>query len=116
MGVYQKPDGRWVMEKMWKGQRFFRSFGKSKRAKRMAEMAYAELDRRLELGEVIGEQVRPISFEDFAEEYLAYSESNKAKNTYDREKITVECHLAPYFAGKMMAVIHPNRDIVNSCG
>jgi integrase len=87
MSIYQRGEN-WYIDFTFKGQRIRESIGPSRKgaekviAKKKAEIAENKyLDKRKEPD--------PITFHDFAKEYLQWSKANKKASTYVRDLSTV---------------------------
>ncbi len=107
MGVYQRKDGSWYYAKMYRGKRFYRRFGMGSEAKRKAEQAYADLEKKILVASLTGQEdavLRPMSFNRMTAEYLRYCEANKAPNSFVREKLAFK-HLLPHFRKKKLSAI-----------
>ena len=106
MGVYLRGDN-WYIDFTFKGQRIRESIGPSRRgaekviAKKKAEIAENKfLDVR--------KDPEPITFHEFAKEYLKWAKTNKKASTYSRD-ISIMRGLGREFEGK-------NIQDVTSCG
>lgn len=83
MKVYQR-DERWYVDFTYRGKRYRRSAG---RTKRQALSKLGEIQRQIEDEERSGVPANaPRTFADFAAEYLVYSKASKAESTYRRER------------------------------
>lgn len=78
------------------GRRKKKVIGKSKR---MAEIAVKDIDVKLARGGV-GLINKDRNIEKFVEEYLVYSASNKAKNTFKRDSVILRKNFLPYIHTK----------------
>ncbi len=97
MGVYKKDDN-WYIDYYHNGQRKRRKIGPSKQ---LAELALKDVQLKIARGEILGvSETKKILFEDYAKEYLEYSKTNKSGRSYERDIISVNVHLVPYFKGK----------------
>jgi integrase len=102
MSIYQRRKN-WYIDFTFHGQRIREMIGPSRKgaekviAKRKAEIAENKfLDKRRELD--------PISFYDFAKEYLQWAKANKKPSSWDREISTMR-RLGREFGGKILQEI-----------
>jgi len=104
MGIYKKGK-TWYIDYYVKGQRKRRKIGPSKK---LAEQVLQDVHLKIAKGEYLGVyDERKIPFEDYAEQYLAYSKDNKARSTYvRRDKVSV-AHLTAAFEGRYLFDITP---------
>src|SRR5512137_799797 len=102
MGVFKKQ-GNWWIDFYHQGKRIRRKVGPSKK---VAEMALADVQVKRAKNDFLGVcDPKKILFKDFANEYLEYSKTNKAKSSYERDVTTVEKHLVPMWDGLFLAHI-----------
>ena len=104
MGVYKKGKN-WYIDYYVKGRRKRRKIGPSKK---LAQQVLQDVRLKIAKGEYLGVyDERKIFFEDYAEQYLAFSKDNKAKSTYlRRDKVSV-AHLTVAFEGRYLFDITP---------
>lgn len=94
MGVYKRGDN-WYIDYRVKGKRVRKKIGPSKR---LAETALKDTVVKVAKGEFLGiYEEKKILFRDFAKEYLEYSKSNKSRNTFRSNTISVNKHFASLF-------------------
>ncbi len=104
MGVFRK-NGNWWIDFYHQGKRIRRKVGPSKK---VAEMALADTIVKKAKKEFLGIcESKKILFQDFATEYLQYSETNKAKDTYKRDHIIINRYLMPVWKGEYLTDISP---------
>ena len=99
MGVYKKGKN-WYIDYYLKGRRKRRKIGPSKK---LAEQVLKDVHVKIAKGEYLGVyDEKKILFEDFSQQYLAYSKTNKAESTYQRrDKVSVG-HLITAFQGRYL--------------
>jgi len=96
-------NGNWWIDTYIKGKRIRRKIGPDKRT---AELVEKDLKVKAAKGEYLGiVEERKIRFEDFAKEFLEWSEANKAPRTYDADRRLVERFLLRLWGGKYLANI-----------
>jgi len=104
MGVYKKGKN-WYIDYYLKGRRKRRKIGPSKK---LAEQVLKDVHVKIAKGEYPGVyDNRKVPFEDYAEQYLAYSKDNKAKSTYTRRDKVSVAHLTAAFKGRYLFDITP---------
>jgi integrase len=96
MGAYKRAN-KWWFRVGYKGQEY-REGGF--RTRREAEKAMNDRLKQLEDGEA--ELHEPVSFTVYAEIYLDYCVTNKARRTADRERFTIRKHLNQYFGDRKL--------------
>jgi integrase len=94
MGVFKK--GRhWYIDYYVKGTRKRKKIGPSKQ---VAELALAQVEVKIAKGEYLSiYEEKKLTFRQFAPDYLAYSQANKSRTSYQRDRITIERWLMPAF-------------------
>jgi integrase len=94
MAVFKK--GRqWYIDYYVKGVRKRKKIGPSKQ---VAERALAQVEVKIAKGEYLGiYEEKKVTFRQFAPEYLGYSQSNKSLTSYNRDRITIDRWLIPFF-------------------
>jgi integrase len=102
MAVYKK--GRsWYIDYYVKGVRKRKKIGPSKQ---IAELALAQVQVKLAKGEYLGiYEEKKLTLRQFAPEYLAYSQANKATSSYRRDQGIIEKRLLPYFGDQYLSDI-----------
>jgi integrase len=102
MAVFEKH-GNWWIDVYVKGKRIRRMIGPDKE---VAELVIKDLQVKAAKGEYLGITAeRKIRFGDFAEEFLKWSEANKAPMTYVADERVVRKLLKPLWRGKYLAGI-----------
>ena len=77
-------------------------------ARRLATGRTEDLKVKAAKGEYLGIlEERKIRFEDFALEYLVWSQANKAERTYKVDQHIINRRLIPFFQGNYLASIKP---------
>jgi len=104
MAVYRKGKN-WYIDYYVKGRRKRRKIGPSKK---LAQQVLQDVHVKMAKGEYLGVyDEKKIPFEDFSQQYLAYSKANKALSTYKRrDKVSIG-HLNFFFNGKYLFEITP---------
>jgi len=104
MGVYKKGKN-WYIDYYLKGRRKRRKIGPSKK---LAQQVLQDVHVKIAKGEYLGVyDEKKILFEDFSQQYLAFSKANKAESTYQRrDKVSVG-HLITAFQGRYLFDITP---------
>lgn len=103
MGVIKRGNIWWI-RKQHNGKRIQKAIGPSKRK---AEEAMRRLEAEIELSDTLPER-KQVGFDRFCKMYLEYSQVNKSLSSFDRDVITVEKHLAPYFGKRNLRTITPD--------
>jgi integrase len=99
MRVYKRGKN-WYIDYFYKGKRYRR---KISRSKKVAELTLKDIEVKIAKGEFLGiHEEKKVLFEDFAKEYLEFSETNKAPESYRRDKDHLGLHLIPYFKEKYL--------------
>jgi len=103
MGVYKKGKN-WYIDYYLKGRRKRRKIGPSKK---LAQQVLQDVHVKIAKGEYLGVyDKKKILFEDFSQQYLAFSKTNKAKSTQRRDRFSV-AQLISVFKGKYLFEITP---------
>lgn len=103
MGVYKKGKN-WYIDYYLKGRRKRRKIGPSKK---LAEQVLKDVHVKIAKGEYLGVyDEKKILFEDFSQQYLAFSKANKAKSTRCRDQFSV-AQLICVFKEKYLFEITP---------
>jgi len=98
MGVYKKGKN-WYIDYYLKGQRKRRKIGPSKK---LAQQVLQDVRLKIAKGEYLGVyDEKKILFEEFGQQYLSFSEANKAKSTQQRDRFSV-AQLTSVFKGKYL--------------
>jgi integrase len=99
MGVYKK--GRqWYIDYYLKGVRKRKKIGPSKQ---VADLALAQVQVKIAKGEYLGiYEEKKRTFRQFAPEYLAYSQANKALTSCRRDQGIIETRLIPCFGDRYL--------------
>ena len=94
MAVFK--EGRfWYIDYYVKGVRKRKKIGPSKQ---VAELALAQVQVKMAKGEYLGiYEEKKRTFRQFAPEYLAYSQANKAHDSYGRDQGIIQARLMPVF-------------------
>ena len=102
MAIYKK--GRhWYIDYYVKGVRKRKKIGPSKQ---VAELALAQVEVKIAKGEYLGiYEEKKLTFRQFAPEYLAYSQANKAPGSYRRDQGIIEARLMPFFGEQYLSEI-----------
>jgi integrase len=102
MAVFKK--GRyWYIDYYVKGVRKRKKIGPSKQ---VAELALKDVEVKLARGEYLGiYEEKKRTFRQFAPDYLAYSQANKAPDSYTRDRGIIEARLMPFFGDQYLAEI-----------
>ena len=104
MAVFLKNEAWWI-DTYIKGKRIRRKIGPDKET---AELVEKDLTVKAAKGEHLGiMEERKIRFEDFAREYLEWSQANKAEGTYKVDQHIINRRLTPFFHGQYLASIKP---------
>lgn len=104
MGIFQKGKN-WYIDYYYKGRRKRKKIGPSKK---LAMQVLKDVQLKIARGEYLGIfDEKKVPFEDFAQQYLAYSKANKAWSTYFRRDRFNINNLVPYFKGKYLFEITP---------
>ena len=102
MAVFFRNDAWWI-DTYIKGKRIRRKIGPDKET---AELVIKDLQLKAARGEHLGiMEERKVRFEDFAKEYLEWSQANKAVRTYETDQHFISRQLIPFFQGKYLASI-----------
>jgi len=103
MGVYKKGIN-WYIDYYVKGQRKLRKIGPSKK---LAQQVLQDVHVKMAKGEFLGVyDEKKILFEEFGQQYLAYSKANKAWSSQRRDGFSV-ARLTSVFKGKYLLEITP---------
>ncbi len=104
MGVYKKGDN-WYIDYYFKGKRKRKKVGPSKK---LAMQVLKDVQVKLAKGEYLGVyDEKKITFEDMTRQYLAYSKTNKAASSYNRDRYSIR-RLLSAFKGKYIFEITPS--------
>jgi len=104
MGVYKKGKN-WYIDYYVKGRRKRRKIGPSKK---LAQQVLQDVHVKMAKGEYLGVyDEKKIPFEEFSQQYLAYSKANKANSTYERRDRISVAHLTAAFKGRYLFDITP---------
>jgi len=104
MGIFHKGKN-WYIDYYYKGRRKRKKIGPSKK---LAMQVLKDVQLKIAKGEYLGIfDEKKVPFEDFAQQYLAYSKANKAWSTYFRRDRFNINNLVPYFKGKYLFEITP---------
>lgn len=101
--IYQvsgKKGVTWYLDYAVDGRRLRKRVGRSKR---LAELALADVQVKLERKE-LGFQAKDKGLADFIQEYLAYSKSNKARQSYERDTYIIKNFTDFIKADKLSAI------------
>lgn len=103
MGVFKKGNN-WYIDYYLKGRRKRRKIGPSKK---LAQQVLQDVHVKVAKGEYLGVyDEKKILFEEFSQQYLAYSQANKASSTQQRDGFSV-AQLTPVFKEKYLFEITP---------
>ena len=103
MGIYQKGTN-WYIDYYVKGNRKRKKIGPSKKlAEQVLRDVHAKIVRKDYLG--IYEE-KKITFDEQAQQYMAYCKTNKASTTYRRDQISIK-QLTSAFKGRYLFDITP---------
>jgi len=103
MGVYKKGKN-WYIDYYVKGRRKRRKIGPSKK---LAQQVLQDVRLKIAKGEYLGVyDEKKILFEEFGQQYLAYSKANKAKSTQQRDRFSV-AQLTAVFKERYLFEITP---------
>lgn len=103
MGVYKKGKN-WYIDYYLKGRRKRRKIGPSKK---LAQQVLQDVHVKIAKGEYLGVyDEKKILFEDFSQQYIAFSKTNKAWSTQRRDRFSV-AQLISVFKGKYLFEITP---------
>jgi len=103
MGVYKKGKN-WYIDYYLKGRRKQRKIGPSKK---LAQQVLQDVRLKIAKGEYLGVyDEKKVPFEDFSQQYLAYSTANKAKSAQQRDRFSV-AQLTAVFKEKYLFEITP---------
>jgi integrase len=100
--IKQDNRGSWYLNYSVEGKQTRRFFGKNAQGKQLAELALADITQKIHHKRM--GTVEEIPAEQFFIEYLDYSESNKAKRSYQRD-LTIIKNFEPIFRGKNLSEI-----------
>jgi integrase len=104
MGIFQK-NGDWYIDYYLKGRRKRKKVGKSKK---LAIQVLNDVHLKIAKGEFLGiYEAKKIPFDEYAEQYLNYSKTNKAKSTYNRQDRICTARLKEFFKNKYIFEITP---------
>ena len=104
MAVFLKNEAWWI-DTYIKGKRIRRKIGPDKET---TELVEKDLQVKAARGEHLGiMEERKIRFEDFAREYLEWSQANKVEGTYKVDQHIINRRLTPFFHGQYLASIKP---------
>jgi integrase len=104
MGVYKKGLN-WYVDFYTNGQRKRERVGPSKRE---AELVLGKKKAEVRENRYFDvKKEKKIKFEVFAEEYLNYSRTNKARRTYEKDITSIKANLVPFFKGKYLSEAIP---------
>ena len=104
MGVYRRGNTWWV-RLGFQGKKIRRRGG---RTRKEAEKVLVELRRQLEYGEEEDTKLEPATFSQFADTYMEYSTTNKARRSFERDMYAVSKHLVPFFKQTPLTAIRPS--------
>ena len=105
MGKVYKRGNSWYITYQFQGKQIRKSIGRSKK---IAEVTLKDIEVKIAKGEYLGVlEDRKMLFRDYAKEYLEYSRTNKAKQSYQRDLTSINLHLIPYFGNRYLASIQP---------
>jgi len=103
MGVYKKGKN-WYIDYYLKGRRKRKKIGPSKK---LAQQVLQDVHVKMAKGEYLGVyDEKKILFEEFSQQYLAFSKANKAESTHDRDRFSV-AQLISVFKEKYLFEITP---------
>lgn len=104
MGIFQKGKN-WYIDYYVKGRRKRKKIGHSKK---LAMQVLNDVQIKIAKGEYLGIfDEKKILFSKYAEQYLAYSKTNKSWSTYDRQDRVSIARLKPHFKDKYIYEITP---------
>lgn len=104
MAVYKKGKN-WYIDYYVKGRRKRRKIGPSKK---LAMQVMQDVHVKMAKGEYLGVyDEKKVPFEEFSQQYLAYSKANKAWSTYKRRDLVNIGHLDLFFNEKYLFEITP---------
>lgn len=104
MAVYKKGKN-WYIDYYVKGRRKRRKIGPSKK---LAQQVLQDVHVKMAKGEYLGVyDEKKIPFEEFGQQYLAYSKANKAWSTYNRRDRFSVAELNSFFGGRYLFDITP---------
>lgn len=101
--IYQRPGKKgvyWYLDYAVDGRRVRKRVGKSKR---LAELALADVEVKIERKE-LGFQTKDRGFTEFVQDYLGYSKSNKARQSYERDTFIIKNFTEFLKADKLSAI------------
>lgn len=98
----RKRGNKWVVDLyLPNGRRFVRTVGGKKQAE--------QVEKKIESEKIEGKwnirETKDISFEELIEKYLEYAQMNKAKSTYEVDRVRINKHLVPYFGDMLISMI-----------
>lgn len=99
MAVFKKQGVYWI-DYYVKGVRTRKKIG---RTKQIAELALAQVKVKIAKGEYLGiYEDKKLTLRQFAQEYLTYSQANKSRSSYARDRVTIQQHLGPWFGDRFL--------------
>ncbi len=101
MGVYKKGEN-WYIDYRVQGVRKRKKIGPSYQT---AKLALKKVQIEIAQGKIGIEQPKNIPFSEFAREYAEYCKVNKAENSYQRDLLTINVHLVPFFGSRFLHTI-----------
>lgn len=106
MSVFQKGKN-WYIDYYIRGERKRKKIGPSKK---LAIQVLKDVHVKIAKSEYLGvHEEKKILFEDFAKEYLLYSQANKAPLSHRRDQVCLNPNLIPVFKGLYLNEITPHQ-------
>jgi site-specific recombinase XerD len=104
MAKIYKRNKIWYLTYRYKGKRYRKRLS---RTKRIAEIALSDLQLKIDRNEIGFAAIENVTFNKLAQEYLEYSEANKAESSYKRDLLIINKHALSYFGEKLVKDITP---------
>ena len=102
MSVYQRENGKWYVYVTFPdGKRYRKSAGTKKKAEQYEQRVRAKVIE----GKWDIFKSEEITFAEFIEEYLEYSEMSKSATTHSSDKSRIMCHMEPFFGSILLRKI-----------
>ncbi|MGO9566345.1 MAG: tyrosine-type recombinase/integrase [Desulfomonilaceae bacterium] len=102
MGVF-KRNGYWWIDYYNQGKRLRKKIGPSKK---LAETVLADVQVKIAKSQFLGvQELKPVLFRDFIEEYLVYARTNKSDATYYCELCAINARYLPRWGKRLMSEI-----------
>lgn len=96
----------WYVDYSYKGKRIRKCVGRSKK---VADLVLKDIEVRIAKEKNLGiHESKKVLFEDFADEYLKFSKTNKTPHSHRRDIVSLKVNLIPYFKGQYLREITPH--------